>query len=219
MDERLRHAWTKLIKSEDLDAHMAAVGQAQANAELVAELFESHPPSPGASILFVGAGTGQLLDYVSPAVLRPFRTTFADINLEFLARLRSRIGSERELKFDTVLDDVENSQLSSGYALVVAILVLEHVDWRKAVATLCRLSSERVFVVLQENPAGLASALTMDRPIVGSMSVFQAVHPHLLSQSDVAHEFREHGFALVRSSSRDVLDSKKMIALEFEKRP
>jgi hypothetical protein len=42
MDRRLREAWTKLIGIDDYEAHMALTGQAQANAELVTELFHSY---------------------------------------------------------------------------------------------------------------------------------------------------------------------------------
>lgn len=42
----LRHAWTEVVVSDDYDAHMAAIGQAQANAELVPLLLERWPP-PG----------------------------------------------------------------------------------------------------------------------------------------------------------------------------
>ncbi len=66
MDERLREAWTTIIQAEDYDAHMCAVGQAQANAGLVLELFRERPPHRGAKILFAGAGTGQMFDFVAP---------------------------------------------------------------------------------------------------------------------------------------------------------
>jgi 2-polyprenyl-3-methyl-5-hydroxy-6-metoxy-1,4-benzoquinol methylase len=137
MDRRLREAWTKLIGIDDYEAHMALTGQAQANAELVAELFDSCPPTHGAAILFAGAGTGQLFEYVSPLLLRPFRTTFSDINPEYLRLLASRISNFQEISFETALDDVENSQLAPGFELVIAVLVLEHVDWRKAIRTIC----------------------------------------------------------------------------------
>jgi hypothetical protein len=38
MDRYLREAWTHIVLADDLDAHMAAVGQAQANAALVGEV-------------------------------------------------------------------------------------------------------------------------------------------------------------------------------------
>lgn len=217
MDRRIREVWLKRISPDDCDAHMAAVGQAQANAELVAQVLEEHPPTAGASILFVGAGTGQLFDYASPTMLKRFHSTFSDINAEYLHRLRSRICSVPELHFNVVVDDVESTSLTPGYELVVAVLVLEHVDWQKAIATMCRLSSRRVFVVVQENPPGLPSAMTKNRPVVGSMRVFLVLDPQLVPSAEVEKEFRGNGFALRFVLSREVLDSKRMVGLEFER--
>ena len=45
--ELVRDAWTKTILAADYETHMAAVGQAQANASLVAELFKLDPPAAG----------------------------------------------------------------------------------------------------------------------------------------------------------------------------
>lgn len=217
MDRRLREAWTKLIGIDDYEAHMALTGQAQANAELVTELFHSYPPTHGAAILFAGAGTGQLFEYVSPLLLSPFRTTFSDINPEYLRRLASRISNFQAITFETALDDVENSQLAPGFELVIAVLVLEHVDWRKAIRTICHLSTHRVFLVVQENPPDLKTAITMKRPCIGSMRVFKEVNPELLPRATVETEFGKHGFVGSRLSSRQVLDEKKMIAIEFQR--
>ncbi len=217
MDSRLREAWTKLITPHDYDAHMAAVGQAQANAELTSELFRERPPHEGAQVLFAGAGTGQMFDYVPPLILRPFHITFSDINPEYLRRLVLRLANASGLQFVTVVDDLENSGLPAGFELIVAALVLEHVDWQKAVATMCCLSRGRVFVILQENPAGLETAITPTRPIVGSMRVFLEVDPVRLERRAVEDEFARHGFRLRECSTREVLDAKKMVALEFQR--
>jgi ubiquinone/menaquinone biosynthesis C-methylase UbiE len=217
-DSRLRDAWTTLIKAEDYDAHMAAIGQAQANAELLADLFARRAPAPGAAVLIVGAGTGQIFDYAPAAMLAPYRTTFSDISPHLLEKLKTRVGAAPELKFETIVDDIENSRLLPGFELVIAILVLEHVDWQKAVATMCRLSTARVFVVFQENPPDVASAMTKSRPAIGSMQIFRELNPHLVPKSEVEGEFKKCGFDLRDSSFREVLDGKRMIALEFEPR-
>ena len=218
MKSGLREAWTKLIRAEDYDAHMAAVGQAQADAVLLAELFERRPPRQGSTVLVAGAGTGQLFDYISAELLNPYAVTFTDINAEYLKRLAARLRCKTQLEFETVVDDIEASQLHGAFELVVAILVLEHVEWRKAIAEMCRLASHRVFVVLQENPANMPSAMTPSRPAIGTMRVFTELNPHLVPQPEVVAEFARHGFKLAHSSAREVLDAKKMVALEFEKR-
>lgn len=72
MSSRLCEAWTTIILAEDYEAHMAAAGQAQANAKLVAEYLAAQAPQEGASLLFLGAGTGQMFDIVQPTILFPY---------------------------------------------------------------------------------------------------------------------------------------------------
>jgi hypothetical protein len=108
--------------------------------------------------------------------------------------------------------------LPGTFEFVVAILLLEHVEWRKAIAEISRLSAARVFIVLQQNPPHITTAVTQGRPLPGSMALLTDVHPHLIPSADVVAEFSRHGFELRRSSAREVLDSKRMLALEFEKR-
>ena len=150
MSSKLREAWTTIIQAKDCEAHMAAVGQAQANAELVAEYLASQPPGEGASLLFLGAGTGQMFDFISSKILLSYQTTFADINAGYLERLAERLRRVEGLRHTTVVDDVEKTRLTPGFHTVLAVLLLEHVDWRKAVSTIAGLADERAFVVIQE---------------------------------------------------------------------
>lgn len=210
MPPSLRQAWTAIVQPADYEAHMAANGQAQANADLLRELFLTSPPPPQAAILFAGAGTGQMFDYLDAGFLRPYRTTFTDINPAWLARLAARLES-RGIAFETLVDDAERPSVPGPFHLVVAILLLEHVDWRSAVAGLCRLSAARVFTVIQENPPLLAPLL----PPVGTMGVFRQIAPRFIPRGELVAAFEDHGFRPRALSSRDVADSKKMLALEF----
>jgi hypothetical protein len=218
MTIRLREAWTSLVKAEDYEAHMADAGQAQANANLVVEYLRLQPTEPGATLLFVGAGTGQMFDFAPPSFLLPFDTTFTDINPEYLQRLAARLGLVEGLRHRELLDDVEDSRLRRGFKLVLGVLVLEHVDWRRAVATMCRLAEERAFVVIQENPPTLATAITLNRPIIGTMNVFRDCSPVLIPRSEVEAEFRREGLSPRYFAERLVADDKKMLALGFERR-
>jgi len=132
MSTDLRNAWQTLINADDYERHMAAVGQAEANALLVRDYFAHTPLPPEAKILFLGAGAGQMFDYISPEFLRPYRTTFTDLNLTYLERLHRRIHNYPGLRFEIVTDDIEQTRLQPGYFAIVAVLLLEHVDWRKA---------------------------------------------------------------------------------------
>ncbi|HXB53934.1 MAG TPA: hypothetical protein VN461_04065 [Vicinamibacteria bacterium] len=218
MSTRLREAWMSLVKAEDYEAHMAEAGQAQANAILVVEYLRLQPTERGASLLFVGAGTGQMFDFAPPTFLLPFATTFADINREYLQRLAARLEPVEGLRHTELLDDIEESRLTGGFKVVLGVLVLEHVAWRRAVSTMCRLAEERAFIVIQENPPTLATAITLNRPLVGTMNVFRECGPVLIPRSEVEAEFQRQGFAPSYFAERLVADDKRMLALGFERR-
>jgi len=215
MGSKLREAWTTIIQAKDYEAHMAAVGQAQANAELVAEYLASQPPGEGASLLFLGAGTGQMFDFISPTIFFSYQTTFADINAGYLECLDERLHEVEGLRYTTVVDDVEKTRLTPGFHTVLAVLLLEHVDWRKAVSTIAGLSSKRAFIVIQENPAALSTAITPTREITGTMRIFTEVHPTLIPCGELKAEFARHRFAVKYSVEKIVADNKKMLAFGF----
>jgi hypothetical protein len=215
---RLREAWTTVIRAEDYDAHMALVGQAQANAQLVVDWLRSNPRKSDSSILFAGAGTGQMFDFFPAEFLSPYRVTFTDINGSYLKCLESRVKSKAQLRFRTLVDDIEDSQLPAGFALAVAVLVLEHVDWHLAVASLCRLSIDSIFVIIQENPPQLDTVVSESQSILGTMRIFREVHPVLVDREELVQEFDHQGFVMVYSREKYVLYGKKMIALGFSKK-
>jgi len=198
---------------------MARVGQAQANAQLVADWLCYKPPKLKASILFAGAGTGQMFDFLPPEILAPYRVTFTDINPSYLKILESRLKDERDrLRFRVVVDDVERSKLSADFALVIVVLVLEHVDWRLAVASLCRLSTGNVFVVIQENPTNSHEGVSDSQPLLRTMKIFRETPPRLLNRRGLIQEFNRQKLALVYSQEKKVLDGKKMVGLGFRKK-
>jgi hypothetical protein len=192
--------WRAGITAEDYERHMAGTGQPQANADLLAELFREHPPARGASVLFAGAGTGQIFDDFPVGVLEPYRVTCTDINADFLRRLAARFPCA------TAVDDIECPTLTGPFELAIVILVLEHVDWRRAVEGLCGIAG-RVFVVIQRNPEGLAP-----RALGGTMAL---VNSRLVRADELIVEFETQGLQLVRTSNRAVRDGKSMVGLEF----
>jgi hypothetical protein len=214
-NEELREAWISTIQAEDYEAHMAAMGQAQANAALIAEYLLARAPFRDASLLFLGAGTGQMFEFVSPQILLPYQTTFADINAGFLERLDRRLTSTVGLRYRTLVDDVEQTKLKPGFQTILAVLLLEHVDWKRAVEAMCALATAEIFVVIQENPETLASAMTQNRSVPGTMNIFREIHPRLVPRGDLEREFVRQGFRLGYASQELVVDDKKMLALGF----
>ena len=206
MPRTLRDLWAGHITADDYERHMAATGQPQANADLLAELFRDAPPAPGARILFAGAGTGQYFDYFPPAALGPYRPIFTDLNPRFLDRLAARLACQ------TLVDDIEAPRVEGPFDLAIVILVLEHVDWRRAVAELCRMAA-RVLAIVQENPAGLS-----ERPLPGTLAALRDLPTQLVDRGELIAEFDGRGFELARTSFRAVRDGKKMVGLDFRRR-
>jgi hypothetical protein len=206
MPRTLRDLWAGHITADDYERHMATTGQPQANADLLAELFRNAPPAPGARILFAGAGTGQYFDYFPPAALGPYRPIFTDLNPRFLDRLAARFASQ------TLVDDIEAPHVEGPFDLAIVILVLEHVDWRRAVAELCRMAA-RVLAIVQENPAGLS-----ERPLPGTLAALRDLPTQLVDRGELIAEFDGRGFELARTSFRAVRDGKKMVGLDFRLR-
>lgn len=219
MNEKLRAAWKSGIDPNDYEQHMASVGQAQANAAHVAEYFDCAGFPAGTRVLFAGAGTGQLFDFVAPQFLSPHKVTFADLNGAYLKKLSARLAVFPGLDFRAVVDDIEASKLPANFDLIVAVLILEHVNWRTAVATFCRLSSRAIFIVIQENPPESQAALTQTRLVVGTMNVFREVHPILVPKAELETEIARVGFKKNYCVEKEVLDGKKMIGLGFLREP
>lgn len=204
----LRDAWLNHIDPDDYERHMAAAGQAQANASLLEECLRETPAPAGSRILFAGAGTGQIFDYLRVEVLAPYEVTFADVNPVYLARLTARTQTIRRR---ITIEDIERPVLRGPFDLIIAILVLEHVDWRRAVAGMCERSIGSIFTVIQQTPAGQPPT---GEP-VGTMSVLRAVPPHPIDPDELATEFQNHGFVLRHSAERPVANGKRMVAFTY----
>ena len=131
MDAGLRLAWTQIVTGEDYDDHMARVGQAEAGADLSRRLILSANPPAGGRVVVAGAGTGQMLDFVDPALLRPYLLTFSDLNPAFLAR--------HGLAAAVLVDDIEQTKLEPAPDFLLAALLLEHIDWRRGVQAIAGL--------------------------------------------------------------------------------
>ena len=209
MSKKLREAWTTIIRADDYETHMSAVGQAQANAEMVAEYLQTHILVTNASLLFLGAGTGQMFEFISPSILIPYQATFADINGNYLKVLSDRLRTTKGLRYKTVVDDVEDSRLTTGFDTVLAVLLLEHVDWRRAVSAMSSLAAKRAFVIIQENPPTLGTAMTPTREAAGTMQIFREVHPSLIPRDELEAELASKGFVPKYFAERVVADNKK----------
>jgi len=211
--QSLKRSWAEVIQPEDYEKHMANVGQAQANASLTKDLIQHARLPNGAKILFAGAGPGQMFEFVDCAYLRPFTITFTDINPKFLERLKERAVAAGLQDFSVVLDDVESSELEGPFNAVVFVLVLEHVDWRRALAA---FRPSAFVLIIQRNPEGMTTAVTPGRERPSSMKRAEDdEQPELLRQDELTSFLEKLGYELKHEDYRPVADGKTMCGLVF----
>lgn len=210
----LREAWSKIIQPADYELHMANVGQAQANAELVRELVGMG--GVGQRILFAGCGPGQFLEVASPDYLLPHRCVFTDLSPAFIEQVRTRAQS-LGLDFEALLDDVEDSKLEPGFDAIVLVLVLEHTRWQRTLAEMIRLQPRRLIIVIQRNPSEMATMVTPHRELPGSLKACaEGEKPTLLEPGELVAFLGGQGWVERRRDVRDVADGKAMIGFVFE---
>ena len=216
MSHSLRYGWTHIVKASDYEQHMAAVGQAEANAYLVRDLVMARGLPSGSRLLFPGCGPGQMFDFVSGGFLNPFSVTFTDINPEFVAMKGMRAKNAGLTGFVSVLDDAEAPAVQGPFDLAVLVLLLEHVSWRKCLTALASLPVREFLIIIQTNPEGLSSNVSPHRILPASLA--QAVggeSPHLIKEAELTEHLDRLDFELKAREVRSVLDGKAMTGFWF----
>jgi hypothetical protein len=215
MNAGSRKAWTEIVTPEDYDHHMVAIGQAQASADLVLWfLARAHPPR-GSRVTVVGAGTGWMLDHVDLTSFEGLRFTFTDLSPRFLQVLRERVAAH-QIAAEVLSDDIEASRLPVGMHLLIAGLVLEHIDWRIGVTSIAGLRPRFVGVVIQENPPGMTTPITPGRTLPASIEKASKVAlSNLVPRQEVIRAFERLGYRCEEESVRSVADGKRLVGCLF----
>jgi len=215
MDLSLRLAWTQIVTGKDYDEHMSGIGQAQAAATLTRQIIQSAEPPEGGRVVIAGAGTGQMLDFLDAALLRPFRMTCTDLNRGFLARLEERIV-RHGLSATILQDDIEHTALEPGPDLLFATLLLEHIDWRRGVEVFAGLRPAACGIIIQENPTGMTSVVTPGRRIPPSIAkAVEIAHPTLVPIEELLADFERRGYKCRARNAHEVADGKRLIGALF----
>ena len=215
MDPELRRAWTEVVTADDYERHMAAIGQAQAAAELTAWALRSAGLAAGDSVTVAGAGTGQMLDFFDPAALRPYRLTFADLNRRIPGPARRATEAARHtwrargrrFRADKLAG---RAGAAGGDAAARAHRVAARVE------SMARLQPRRCAIVMQENPPGMATAVTPGRVVPESIAKAMATaHAKLVVRDELVGEMERLGYGLRAEESREVADGKRLVGLLF----
>lgn len=156
-----------------------------------------------------------MFDLLPPAVFRPYRLTCADLNPAFLALLGSRLDA-RGLEAEIVEDDIERTALDPRPDLLLATLLLEHIDWRRGVEAFAGLRPRACGIVLQENPPGMTSTVTPGRHLLPSIArAFEACQSTLVPREELVSAMAARGYVCRESAVREVDDGKRLVGLLF----
>ena len=216
--KNITKAWLEVVEGSEMDAHLAANGQAEANAYLLTRLLRHLKLADGAKLLLPGIGTGQLFDYLDMAMLRKYDLICTDINQTFLSRAKARLQSSRHPKYSTIIDNLEESNLREPVAAAIVALVLEHIDWRKGIGSLIALSPKYLAFVIQRNEEVQSSFVTGTRDLPQSIRRFSEVAtPTLLTERELTLHISNEGYERAEYCERGVADSKTMVGILYNR--
>jgi hypothetical protein len=217
MDSNERKGWLEVITPEELDKHMANIGQAHVNAGLVKQMFQEYPLR-GTRLLIPGCGTGQMFDYIVPADLGPqTQLTLTDINTNFLVQTERRLRKFPAPKYRLEVDNVEETKLRGKYDGVLAILVFHHVDWKKSLDSLLTLHPEQFYIIEQEQDTS-KPAVTRERDLPASIrSYSDFANPSLIPRNELIGRMKHLGYNLRKVYEKQVPDNKTMVGFVFER--
>lgn len=215
MDPGERKGWMEIISAEDLDTHMAEIGQAEANAHIVRQMFQESPIA--GRILIPGCGTGQLFDYLTPTDLGDPELMFTDINPSYLLKISERLEKFPKTRYNTRVDDIEETTLTENYDGILIVLVLQHVEWKKALQSMQKLDPTRLYIIIQEQET-TEHAVTKSRELRGAWRTYAEIaNPILVPRGELIGYMEDKGYHVNGTYSRQVPDNKTMTGLVFEK--
>lgn len=217
MDLNERKGWTEIVTAVDLDCHMAEIGQAETNANLILDMLEEYPLNNKAKILVPGCGTGQIFDYINTKKISQYVFTFTDLNSAYLERLKERLSNFPHLKYYTLTDDIESTKLTSHYDGHLVVLLLQHIDWKQGLESMLNLEPYKLYFIIQEQKND-KHPVTKERKLPPTIEKFAKIaNPHLVPKSELSAYLEERGYKSLKKYEKTVPDEKTMVGLIFEK--
>jgi ubiquinone/menaquinone biosynthesis C-methylase UbiE len=164
-------------------------------------LMEMLAPLEARTILDVGTGTGRAALGLAAAGAH---VVGLDASAEML-RVARRRATDAGLPPVFGVADAQHLPLASGAvdAAVCLRLLMHVIDWRRAVAELCRVSRWRVIV---DFPAAMSFAALESRARKIGAAAGRRTEPYrVMAERDVMNAFTAHGFRVVHTSRQFVL--------------
>lgn len=217
MEDNLREAWTNIIAADELDAHLDDLGQAKVNAEIIKDMISEYHLPDSSKILLPGCGTGQIFDYLSPRLLKNFKLTFTDINQSFLIKLSERIFHTEITNYRYCVDDLENTKLQETFNGIIIVLVLEQLEWKKAVKTLVNYQPLYIYLIIQEQSHN-SETITVNVRSRKSIRLFsEMANPQLVPREELTNLLLKENYKLCKTYEKVVLNNKIMVGLVYKK--
>lgn len=217
MEENLRNAWTQIIVADELDDHLDDLGQAKINAQIVNEMLNDYKLPRDSKILMPGCGTGQIFDYLSPDLCKNYNLTFTDINQSFLNKLSERLSLYCVLRYRCLLDDIEETNIFETFDGIIPVLVLEQLEWEKAIDTLVNYNPQFLYLIIQEQSCN-TQTITVNVKSRDSIRKFsEMANPQLVPRNELIKRLGLKNYKLCSIYERDVPNNKQMVGLVFSK--
>ncbi|MFH1263470.1 MAG: hypothetical protein V1495_08545 [Pseudomonadota bacterium] len=113
------------------------------------------------------------------------------------------------------MDDIEKTRLPDPYDGVAAVLVLQHIDWKKGLDTILGLKPSRIYLIEQGN-LKIGHAVTKGRFLPPSVTEYVAtVTPQLVPLEAVPDYLAQHPYRLSNVYERPVPDDGVMVGMVF----
>jgi hypothetical protein len=127
-------------------------------------------------------------------------------------------GARHGLDAEIVADDIERTALAPGCDLLLATLLLEHIDWRRGAEAFVTLRPRMCGIVLQENPPDMNAAVTPGRRLPPSMAkAVEKAHPLLVPRAELIGTMAEAAYHCSGSAIREVADGKRLVTFLFSR--
>lgn len=113
-------------------------------------------------------------------------------------------------------DDIERTALEPEPDLLLATLLLEHINWRHAVEVFAGLHAGLCGIILQENPPDITTAVTPGRRLRPTVAkALEVGHPTLVPREELVRDMTARGYHCRETAVREVADSKRLVGLLF----
>lgn len=213
--QRERDAWLRIVKPNELDSHMASIGQAEANASIVREMLHRFRLADDSKLLVHGCGSCQVFDYIPLSDFGKIRITFADLSSAMFEEARKRLEGVSDASYEFVIDDMEDSCLTGSYDAIMLVLVLLHVDWQLSLKNMLRHSPSLFFIIEQEQLPGVPSVTSTDGLPPSIRRYSEVAEMELVPRNELVSFMGSRGYSVRWTTTRPVPGEKSMMGFVF----